>query len=208
MRWPAARRESYEPVYSVPESGRHIASYYRNTIIPFFLVRAITSLAREAARERDSVESWALRLRDLLKFDFFFSERDAFGAQVEREQASLAREEEAGVPPMGAAGPRILLDYLESYFVVMQTLHSMPDDEPLAEPKLLQRCLDVGRQLLHQDRVHAPELLSRVNFRNALQLALNLGAAERCAEGYRPGDREALDALAGDLDHLARLARV
>ena len=203
-----AYKDGIEPVYSVPESGRHIASYYRNTIIHFFLVRAITSLAREAAKERDSVESWALRLRDLLKFDFFFSERDAFGAQVEREEASLAQEEEAGLSPMGAAGPRILLDYLESYFVVTQTLHSMPNDEPLAEPELLRRCLAVGRQLLHQDRVHAPELLSRVNFRNALQLALNLGAAERCAEGYRRGKTEALDALARDLDHLARLARV
>ena len=200
--------QGIEPVHSVPESSRHIASYYRNTIIHFFLVRAITSLAREAAKERDSVESWALRLRELLKFDFFFAERDAFRAQMEREEVSLRKEEEAGLDPMAAAGSRILMDYLESYFVVTQTLQSMADDQPLTESDLLRRCLAVGRQLLYQDRVHAPELLSRVNFRNALQLALNLGAAERCTEGYRPGDRDALSELARDLDHLARLARV
>ena len=197
-----------EPVYSVSESARHIASYYRNTIIHFFLVRAITSLALTAAKGGKSVESWALRLRELLKFDFFFSERDAFGAQVEREEQSLTREEQAGVPAMGAARPRILRDYLESYLVVTRTLLSLPEPRsPLAQPELLRRCHAVGRQLLRQDRVHAPELLSSVNFRNALKLAENLGAVEHSAKGYLPGAREALSALAEDLEHLARLAR-
>jgi glycerol-3-phosphate O-acyltransferase len=109
---------------------------------------------------------------------------------------------------MGAARPRILLDYLESYLVVTRTLLSLPEPRsPLAQPELLRRCHAVGRQLLRQDRVHAPELLSSVNFRNALKLAENLGAVERSAKGYLPGDREALSTLAEDLEHLARLAR-
>ena len=201
--------DGIEPVYSVPARGRHVASYYRNTIIHFFLVRAITSLAREAAVAGDSVEDWALRLRDLLKFEFFFSERDAFLAQVEREEHSLMQEEQAGMAPLNAARPRILLDYLESYWVVTQTLLSLPEPEmALPEAEFLQRCQAVGRQLLHQDRVHAPELLSNVNFRNALQLALNLDAAKHCSKGYRQGDRASLESLANDLEHLAHLARV
>ena len=111
--------------------------------------------------------------------------------------------------PINAARPRILLDYLESYWVVTQTLLSLSEPETtLPEAEFLQRCHAVGRQLLHQDRVHAPELLSNVNFRNALQLALNLGAAEHCSKGYRQGDHASLESLANDLEHLARLARV
>jgi glycerol-3-phosphate O-acyltransferase len=200
--------EGIEPVYSVTEQGRHIASYYRNTIIHFFLVRAITYLARRAVNSQGDLQTWALRLRELLKFEFFFSERDAFREQVEREEASLLKEEQMGSSPMDVAGPRVLRDYLESYWVVVQTLQSLDrGQDPFKEALLLQRCHAIGRQLLRQDLVHAPELLSSVNFKNALKLAINLGAATQRPEGYLPGDSDALGALARDLEYLASLAR-
>jgi glycerol-3-phosphate O-acyltransferase len=197
-----------EPVYSISEESRNVASYYRNTIIHFFLVRAITALARSAAEVEESSQSWALRLRELLKFEFFFSERDAFREQVALEEVSLAAEERAGIPSMRVAGPGILLDYLESYWVVTQTLQSLdPQQGPVEESELLQRCHAIGRQLLRQDLVHAPELLSSVNFRNALKLAMNLSAADHYPGGYLPGDPDLLGALARDLQHLGGLAR-
>jgi hypothetical protein len=55
--------------------------------------------------------------------------------------------------------------------------------------------------------VHAPQLLSNLNFTNALRLADNLGAARSDERGYRRSDAGALDALSADLAHLAKLAR-
>lgn len=197
-----------EPVYYVSRQQRHVASFYRNTTAHFFLLRAIAALAREATRFGGTVDSWSLRLRELLKFEFFFSERDAFLRDVRREADDLEREAQAGIAPMGAAGPRLVLDYLEGYWVVMRTLQSLgPAREPVPRERLLRRCLAIGRQLLLQEQVAAPELLSSVSFRNALRLAENLEAASLTAEGYVPGRAEVLDALADDLERLAGAAR-
>jgi glycerol-3-phosphate O-acyltransferase len=118
------------------------------------------------------------------------------------------REAEARLEPLLLARPRILLDYLESYLVVMRTLRTLvASDGLLPEPELFRRSHEIGKQHLLQDRVHAPELLSSVNFRNALSLATNLGAARGTPEGVGVGDSHALQALEADLERLTQLAR-
>lgn len=201
-----------EPVYYVTEKGRHAASYYRNTVIHFMLARAIAELAARAGAQgtggqRDA-RTWALRLRELLKFEFFFEERDAFVRELEREQQLLARETAAGLPPLLAAGPRILLDFIESYWVVAETLRTLRGEAaPLARSVVLRRCHELGRQLLLQDRVQSPELLSNMNFGNALRLLENLGAAERDGDRWRAGPPDRLDELVLHLEGLIELAR-
>lgn len=199
-----------EPVYYVGPTGRHAASYYRNTAIHFLLGRAIAELAARAeladSAGRD-MRSFALRLRELLKFEFFFTERDGFAREIEREAQLLARERAMPLTPLLAASPRILLDYLESYWVVTETLRRLPPDAPTASAGVLRRCHEIGRQLLLQDRVQSPELFSNSNFANALRLLENLGAAERAPAGFRPGSTERLNELARDLELLIRLAR-
>ncbi len=197
-----------EDVWSVSERRHLIASYYRNTVIHFFVNAAIAALARDAvqARPGGDVESWSLRLRDLLKFEFFFSERDAFRGEIAAETARLERDERRGMGPIGAATPGILLDYLESYWVATEALRALPP-APVPESELLQRCHAIGRQKLLQNDVHAPWLLSSLNFKNALRLAVNHGAAAADERGYRRGDDERLRELTGDLAFLAGLAR-
>ncbi len=201
-----------EPVYYVTEKGRHAASYYRNTVIHFLLGRAIAELATRAAAAdaagRRDARGWALRLRELLKFEFFFSERESFAREFEREQQRLARESAAGLTPLLAGCPRILLDFLESYWVVAETLRTLRSSgEPAARSVVLRRCHELGRQLLLQDRVQSPELLSNMNFGNALKLLENLGAAEKDGERWRASSAERLDELVADLERLIALAR-
>jgi glycerol-3-phosphate O-acyltransferase len=194
-----------EPVFHVPEDRRHAASYYRNSVLHCFLGRAIAQLARAAARGAPAGEvRHALRLRELLKFEFFFRERDAFQAELERELAILAREAERGDGPFAAGSPHILGDLLESYWVVTEALASLGRSTP--EPDLLERCHGLGRQLLLQQRIRRPEGLSSVAFANALQLIANLGAGERTPEGITISDRDALEALASDLELYTQLA--
>ena len=187
-----------EPVYYVTQTGRHAASYYRNTVIHFLVGRAIAELAGRAAAagraelsgERDP-RAFALRLRELLKFEFFFSEREPFLREMEREWQLLARERAAKQPELLAACPRILLDFLESYWVVGETLRRLPTSGATPNGEVLRRCHQIGRQLLLQDRVQSPELLSNLTFANALRLLENLGAAQRAARRLRAGQRRA-----------------
>jgi len=201
-----------EPVYYVTERGRAAASYYRNTVIHFVLVRAIAELAaRTAAEDADPLrdtKAWALRLRELLKFEFFFAERDGFLRELEREQQRLAKEASQYAAPMLAACPRILLDFIESYWVVAETVRTLRGSETaVARGVVLRRCHELGRQLLLQDRVQSPELLSNMNFGNALRLLENLGAVERDGDRFRAGPAAKLDELVRDLERLIALAR-
>jgi glycerol-3-phosphate O-acyltransferase len=194
------------PVYRVPEPARHAASFYRNTVLHFFLARAIAALARlAAARAGRSVDDWALRLRELLKFEFFFRERGEFQREIARECAALEREPPGGTP-LHAAGPAVLVDHLESYLVVAETLLAARG-AAATERALLDRCHAIGRQLLLQGRVHSPELLSSANFKNGLRLAENLRAARCEGDGWIVDAPDTLARLAADLAELVTLAR-
>jgi glycerol-3-phosphate O-acyltransferase len=62
-------------------------SYYRNVVVHFFVNRgiaemALTSLIEDGARDPRLVRERMLALRDLMKFEFFFPEKDEFVAAV------------------------------------------------------------------------------------------------------------------------------
>src|SRR5262245_53971868 len=81
----------FEPVYAIGRDQHLTAAYYRNTIAHFFVNGAIAELALLRAAEDDVLdfrgEFWAeaLRLRDLLKFEFFFAERERFRHELSDE---------------------------------------------------------------------------------------------------------------------------
>ena len=69
-----------EPVYAI-ERGQHlVAAFYRNSAIHHFVDRAIAELVLLS----DPADRWeeAVRLRDLLKFEFFFPDRDTYREQL------------------------------------------------------------------------------------------------------------------------------
>src|SRR5205814_9916256 len=83
--------EGPEAVYAIGPDKHLIASHYRNTLLHFFVNGAIAELALLRAAE-DGVadptdEFWdeALRLRDLLKFEFFFAGKEAFREELRAE---------------------------------------------------------------------------------------------------------------------------
>jgi glycerol-3-phosphate O-acyltransferase len=86
-----------EAVYAI-ESDQHLtAAYYRNTVAHFFVAGAIAELSLLAAAEEhvDDRERrfWheTLRLRDLLKFEFFFSRRRLSGARSRGKRRCTTR---------------------------------------------------------------------------------------------------------------------
>ena len=83
-----------QPVFSIEEAQHPVAGYYRNTIIHYFVNRAMIELALLAAAEADPASAalvgeafWdeLLEVRDLLKFEFFHPPTDEMNAVVDRE---------------------------------------------------------------------------------------------------------------------------
>src|SRR3954447_24821631 len=167
-----------EPVYAI-ERGQHlVAAFYRNSAIHHVIDRAIAELVML----RDPADRWeeAMRLRDQLKFEFFFPERDAYRQQISAELERLdpdwetadGREVLCGAPLLVAH--RVLRSFVDAQLVVAERLAARDPRTPVVEPEFLTECGGVAQQMLLQGRLHGPESLSRELFAGALRLAANL----------------------------------
>jgi glycerol-3-phosphate O-acyltransferase len=183
--------EGPEAVYLVAPDQHLAAAYYRNTIIHFFVTGAIGELALLRAAE-DDVTDWrgefwnaAFALRDLLKFEFFFPERDEFRSELAQEVALHDPQWESRLD----AGPdairglvrrirpfnahRVVRPFLSAYQVVGDVLEASDPTRPIDADAFLGRCMALGKQYQLQRRIRSGESLSRVLFETALRLARN-----------------------------------
>jgi glycerol-3-phosphate O-acyltransferase len=176
-----------ESVYSIGE-GKHLAgAYYRNTIIHFFVNAGITELAlgvcalRGSPLTRESVVALALEIRDLLKFEFFFSPTDDFVRDVESEIARYTVSDPDGGGHLGfdmesfhPKSPIVLGPFFEAYFVVAATLTTENSNE-LTESMLAERALRMGDQLVSHGDISNKEAVSSALFATGTKLALSRG---------------------------------
>ena len=167
-----------EPVYAI-ERGQHlVAAFYRNSAIHHVVDRAIAELVML----RDPADRWeeAMRLRDQLKFEFFFPERDAYRQQISAELERLDPDwETADGRDVLCRAPllvahRVLRSFVDAQLVVAERLAARDPRRPVVEAEFLAECSGVAQQMLLQGRLHGPESLSRELFAGALRLAANL----------------------------------
>jgi glycerol-3-phosphate O-acyltransferase len=180
-----------EAVYRIGE-GKHLAAaYYRNTVIHYFVTGAIAELALLAAAaehaedRRTAFFDDALELRDLLKFEFFFPDRERFVAELRREVAYHDRDWERrldeGPEEIFAlvrrfrplSSHRVVRPFLESYRIVADALLHWGTERPLERSEFLGRCLALGQQYVLRHRIHGAESVSKAYFETALKLAEN-----------------------------------
>jgi glycerol-3-phosphate O-acyltransferase len=167
-----------EPVYAI-ERGQHlVAAFYRNSAIHHFLDRALAELVLLSPPAHRWEE--AMGLRDLLKFEFFFPDRDTYrgrlGAELERLDPGWEDAEGSEVlhrAPFLVAH-RVLRSFVDAQLVVAERLAARPPRRPVEEKEFLDECTGVGQQMLLQGRLHGPESLSRELFSGALRLAGHL----------------------------------
>ena len=168
-----------EPVYAI-ERGQHlVAAFYRNSAIHHFVDRAVAELVLLSA----PADRWdeAMRLRDQLKFEFFFPDKTAYRAVLQAELDRLDPAWETVADGRAVlersdllVANRVLRSFLDAQLVVAERLAARPPDQPVTEKEFLDECRGVGQQMLLQGRLHGPESLSRELFGNALKLAANL----------------------------------
>jgi glycerol-3-phosphate O-acyltransferase len=177
-----------EPVYSITPGQHLVAAFYRNNSIHWFVNRAIVELAMIEVAEQDGdrplATAWAeaLRLRDLLKHEFFFPEKEVFRRELldELELIDPKWAERSGsvvdVRALLASSGflfahRVLRSFLEAELVVAERLVVQPVHRPIDEKAFLADCAGYGQQMLLQGRVHSAEALSGELFVSALRLA-------------------------------------
>jgi glycerol-3-phosphate O-acyltransferase len=178
-----------EPVWRIAPEDEHEAAFYRNTLIDAFLETSIAelSVAYAARADGDRVEAFwdqVMRLRDLLKFDFYFADSAAFREHIAEEMAWYG-DWEARV---GAGGDDIgellhakqplmshamLRPYFEAYEIVADVLRDAPPE--IGEKDLTKLALGVGKQYAAQGRVRSNEAVSALLFATARQVVADQG---------------------------------
>jgi glycerol-3-phosphate O-acyltransferase len=161
-------------------------SYYRNVVVHYFVPRAIAEVALRAAiaggsRDPSVVRESMLALRDLLKFEFFFPEKDPFLANADRdieidvpawEQTMASQGAEAVLTGLGSPKANwAILPFLDAYQVVgdeLEAMHGAFEEKPF-----LKSCLDRARMYRIEQKVISAESASQVLFASALALARN-----------------------------------
>ncbi len=188
--------EGPEPVYRIEEDRYPIAGYYRNTIVHYFVIKAITELAWASVLERrpaDRLDAfWQAtdRLRDLLKFEFFYSPKDEFRQQIDTElsrynaewQASLSGTRKQVTDMLAGMRPLIahasLLPYIEAYGVVAQVLAGLEHGAGISEKDCVNAALKLGQQRYLQRRVSSKASIAKLLFSNGYKLFSNLGLTD------------------------------
>ncbi len=179
-----------DTVWRIQPNQHHAAAYYRNTVVHFFMTGAIAELALVKASEtdgdhRDAFWGEVMAMRDLLKFEFFFSEKDVYREQIHQELAYRepgweGRLEDGGEPVRELLRElRILRShwairpFMEAYQVVADVLATA--DGPMDKKQIIDKSMALGKQYRLQNRIAAEESVSKILFESAHQLAENRG---------------------------------
>ncbi len=172
-----------EPVYAIGRGQHLVAAFYRNSAIHHVLDRALAELVLLSPPERRMDE--AMELRDLLKFEFFFPDRESYRERLcaELDRLTATSGDEGWATADGHAvldrapflvAHRVLRSFVDAQLVVAERLAARPPRRPVEEKEFLDECGGVGQQMLLQGRLHGPESLSRELFAGALRLASHL----------------------------------
>ena len=212
-----------EPVWRIAPEDEHEAAFYRNSLIHAFLETSIVelALAYAARAETDRLEAfWSqvMRLRDLLKFDFYFADSAAFREHIAEEmswhedwEAHVAAGGEEITKLLRAKRPLIagamLRPFFEAYEIVADVLRDAPAE--ISEKDLTKQALGVGRQYVAQGRVRSNEAVSALLFATARQVAADQNLLEIAADldERRAAFLAELHAILNDMDTVEGVAR-
>lgn len=222
-----------EPVWGIGAEQHLVAAFYRNAAIHIVVDRAIAETALLAATEDaegsvdglvqpTAVRDEALKLRELLKFEFLFSARAQFEKELADEVRLLGRVDDTS-KAAGAGDVRSLLEkadvllahlvlrpFLDAYHIVADRLADY-DDESFDEDAFLAECLEVGKQWELQRRIASAESRSMELFKTALRLARHRelvdGVADLDIARRRREFAEEIAAAVRRVNTIAELAR-
>ncbi|MGH8957153.1 MAG: hypothetical protein ACRDVK_00600, partial [Acidimicrobiia bacterium] len=174
--------EGTQPVYYLNPQQSLRASYYRNSVAHHFLGRAVLEIALQGldqTRAIDEAELWERvgALRDLLKFEYFFPDREAFVDSVTADLRKSAPRWHSSKPPTVLAKLHpptagwVVKPFLQSYLVVADELRGRPGTIG-DEKAFIAACLKRGEEYRLKGTIGA-DGVSTILFQQALALARN-----------------------------------
>jgi glycerol-3-phosphate O-acyltransferase len=214
----------HEPVWRIAPEQELEAAFYRNSLIHAFLETSIVELAlmhasRAPQGERvDAFWAQAMRLRDLLKFEFYFAPSATFRANIAEELEWIDGWEsklDAGSDAVEALlrdkrplmSNAMLRPFFEAYEIVADVLCDAPAD--IGSKELNDAALGVGAQYAAQGIVRSNESVSALLFATARQVAADQKLLEPATDlrERRRAYLAELRAILADMERVHELSR-
>ena len=218
--------EGPETVYAVAADQHTIASYYRNTIVHHFVGKAIAELAllHSAAHPKNPlVEFWseANRLRDMFKFEFFYTPTEEFNNEIRAElnffdddwETRLQNDEAYAADFLPQMAPLVahaaLQPYIEAYRIVSDVFARLEADQTLDQKTAVSASFKYGRQAYLQRRISSKASIGDMLFKNGIKLLDSYGLVEvgdKDLQERRKQTSKNFRILAHRLEHMRALA--
>jgi glycerol-3-phosphate O-acyltransferase len=188
--------EGPEIVYGIGLNQHTVASYYRNTVIHFFVNKAIIELALLKASENEGPDALTVfwtevdQLRDLFKFEFFYAPTEAFHQQIREELSRYDKDWQTllseGASAVGQLLNRMtplvshatLLIFTEAYSIVGALAARMAYSETLVEQACVTDALKLGRQAYLQRRISSEASIGKLLFNNGFKMLQSRGLTD------------------------------
>ncbi len=177
--------------YLINESEYLPANYYANMAAGHlyhraFIELALVKVANDQSQDR-LLHFWKeiMVLRDLFKFEFFYSNKAEFSDEVEEELnefdpkwRDLLSDPQGNIPALlerqrASIAEALLLTYLEGYRVVMNTLLNWDSKRDFSEEAFMEVCVFIGKEMHWQGQIRRLESLSKPFLINGLRFAKN-----------------------------------
>ncbi len=167
------------------------ANYYSNMSVHHLYRRAFIEVALEQIRKKPAKERllsfWELmmQLRDLFKFEFFYSDKPTFCDEVEKDLTFLntnwngvllaARGDVWNIlkDQRVITAPAVLYTYVEAYQVVGHALLNWKTEQAFDDKIFIKTCLTLGEEMKWQGKIQRIETVSKPFLLNGLRLAKN-----------------------------------
>ncbi len=215
-----------EPVWSI-QSGQHrVAAFYRNGALHHLVTRAIAELAllhvsTKASSDEPFQEAWAeaQRLREALKFEFFFPATEQFRVDVGAELELIdpgwhdrATSEQGAADLLASSNVlvahRALRSFFDAQIVVATALAERDPAIEVVEGPFLNHCLGLGQQMLLRGRLHRADSVSRELYATAFRLARHRGLLEVGDIDVLIARQDFVAEVSQVLERLGRIARL
>ena len=168
-------------------------TYYANMAVHHLYHRAFIELAllkiADLPVEERVTAFWShvMELRDVFKFEFFYSRKEQFSDEIESNlnnidpnwNKTIKKSKESIIELLNKqkvlVAPVVLNTYIEAYHVVAYTLLAFNGEKTFNEDTFLNSCKFLGEEMQWQGRIQRLESVSKPFLQNGIRLIKNLG---------------------------------
>lgn len=178
--------------YTINRKNYLQATYYANMSVHHFYHRAFIELAllkiHNLRSSERSLAFWKeiMALRDFFKFEFFYSSKEIFSSEIEKEMINMLGSDNILQPKSKddilevlksqkiLVAPVILNNIIEAYNVVAQGLIIWDPMVAFEEKSFVEYCLFLGEEMHWLGQIRRVEAVSKPFLQSGMRLASNL----------------------------------